>query len=80
MTYAEAMKKIEAIDVPVITKDNFFSDKVHRDQEAAIDSIYAIVDEYNNQEDRDNYIDIIWADYDLAIFVNDTTIRLKEEF
>ena len=64
--------------MPIITSENFFKNQVHRDQEEAIGNIYAIADEFNAQEDRDNYIDILWDDEDRAIFVNDIKITLKE--
>lgn len=81
MTYAKAMQRIEAIGnvIPVSGKWGLGTSELIDKKEKAIDLIYKIADTYNAQEDRDNYIDITWADYDRAIYVNDLTIRLKED-
>ena len=81
MTYANAMKRLTKIAnlIPVKSLEKPFTSKQHRQHYKAIDAIYYIVDTYNAQENRDNYIELTVNDDETAIFVNDLKITIKEE-
>jgi len=81
MTYTKAMNRIEKIGnlIPVANANAIFTSKMICKKEKAINLIYKIADAFNAQENRDNFIDIIWGDYDEFIMVNDLKITLKSK-